>query len=126
MATEQHNEVGNETPTGPRAGSGVAREPTAQQPIQEKMSEDVDIDGCVESQTVTRGVAPKQSAFKALGWLDRFLAIWILLAMAAGILLGNFVPGTAVALEKGEFVGVSVPIGKFRRRPPSIAGVTCC
>ncbi|KAK7750845.1 arsenicals resistance [Diatrype stigma] len=52
----------------------------------------------------------KESAFKALGWLDRYLAIWILLAMVAGVLLGNFVPGTAVALEKGEFVGVSVPI----------------
>ncbi|KAI1379476.1 arsenical-resistance protein ACR3 [Hypoxylon crocopeplum] len=54
--------------------------------------------------------SPKQSAFKSLGWLDRFLAVWILLAMAVGILLGNFVPGTADALQKGQFVGVSVPI----------------
>ncbi|KAI1211094.1 arsenical-resistance protein ACR3 [Annulohypoxylon truncatum] len=53
---------------------------------------------------------PKQSAFKSLGWLDRFLAIWILLAMATGIILGNFVPETADALQKGQFVGVSVPI----------------
>lgn len=51
------------------------------------------------------------SAFKALGWLDRFLAVWILLAMIIGILLGNFVPSTGPALEKGKFVGVSVPIG---------------
>ncbi|KAI1497460.1 putative arsenite efflux transporter [Biscogniauxia marginata] len=55
-------------------------------------------------------VASKQSAFQSLDWLDRFLAVWILLAMAIGILLGNFVPGTANALEKGHFVGVSVPI----------------
>lgn len=55
----------------------------------------------------------KESVFKALGWLDRFLAIWILLAMVVGVLLGNFVPEAAAALEKGEFVGVSVPIGKF-------------
>ena len=51
------------------------------------------------------------SAFKSLGWLDRFLALWIILAMAIGIILGNFVPSTGPALEKGKFVGVSVPIG---------------
>ena len=51
------------------------------------------------------------SAFKGLGWLDRFLAIWIFLAMVVGILLGNFVPNTEEALNKGKFVGVSVPIG---------------
>lgn len=52
------------------------------------------------------------SAFKSLGWLDRFLALWIFLSMAIGILLGNFVPNTGPALQKGKFVGVSVPIGK--------------
>lgn len=56
-------------------------------------------------------VAEKSSAFKALGWLDRFLALWIFLAMAVGIMLGNFVPNTGPALQKGKFVGVSVPIG---------------
>ncbi|KAI4247837.1 MAG: hypothetical protein L6R42_009523 [Xanthoria sp. 1 TBL-2021] len=52
----------------------------------------------------------KVSAFKSLGLLDRFLAVWILLAMAIGIILGNFVPNTGPALQKGTFVGVSVPI----------------
>ena len=56
--------------------------------------------------------APKESAFKSLGWLDRLLALWILLAMAIGILLGNFVPSVGPSLKKGEFVGVSIPIGK--------------
>ena len=58
---------------------------------------------------------PKQhlSAFKGLGLLDRFLALWIFLAMAIGIILGNFVPETGPALQKGKFVGVSVPIGMF-------------
>ncbi|KAJ5157299.1 Arsenical-resistance protein Acr3 [Penicillium canariense] len=50
------------------------------------------------------------STFHQLGILDRFLAIWIFLAMAIGIILGNFVPGTEEALERGKFVGVSVPI----------------
>jgi ACR3 family arsenite transporter len=57
--------------------------------------------------------ATKVSAFKGLGWLDRFLAVWIFLAMAIGIILGNFVPNTGPALQKGEFVGVSVPIGEI-------------
>ncbi|KAI0442149.1 sodium bile acid symporter family-domain-containing protein [Xylaria telfairii] len=52
----------------------------------------------------------KKSAFKALGWLDRYLAIWILLAIILGVLLGNFAPDAAAALDQGRFVGVSVPI----------------
>lgn len=51
------------------------------------------------------------SAFASLGLLDRFLALWILLAMVLGVLLGNFVPSVSSALDKGKFVGVSVPIG---------------
>lgn len=54
----------------------------------------------------------KQSAFKNLGILDRFLVVWIFLAMAIGIILGNFVPNTGPALQKGKFVGVSIPIGE--------------
>jgi len=53
----------------------------------------------------------KVSAFKGLNILDRFLAVWIFLAMATGIILGNFVPNTGPALQKGKFVGVSIPIG---------------
>ena len=55
----------------------------------------------------------RQSAFKGLGLLDRLLALWILLAMAIGIILGNFVPNTGPAIQKGQFVGVSIPIGKM-------------
>ncbi|WEW58326.1 arsenicals resistance [Emydomyces testavorans] len=51
-----------------------------------------------------------ESLFKGLGILDRFLAVWIVLAMAIGIILGNFVPNTGPALQKGTFVGVSIPI----------------
>ncbi|KAK7985716.1 hypothetical protein PG988_003338 [Apiospora saccharicola] len=71
--------------------------------------------GAVENQTDST-TAPEHhdvrrvSAFKALGMLDRFLAVWIFLAMVIGVLLGNFVPQTGPALERGKFVGVSVPI----------------
>lgn len=57
--------------------------------------------------------APKESAFKSLGWLDRLLALWILLAMIIGVLLGNFVESVGPALQRGEFVGVSIPIGRY-------------
>lgn len=59
------------------------------------------------------------SAFQQLGILDRFLAVWIFLAMAIGIILGNFVPNTGEALQRGKFVDVSVPIGK--RADPSLS-----
>lgn len=55
---------------------------------------------------------PQQPAFKGLGWLDRLLALWILLAMIIGILLGNFVPSVGPALQRGKLVGVSLPIGR--------------
>jgi hypothetical protein len=48
---------------------------------------------------------------KGLSFLDRFLVIWIILAMAIGIVLGNTVDSVGPALQKGEFVGVSIPIG---------------
>ncbi|GKT72515.1 arsenical-resistance protein [Colletotrichum tofieldiae] len=57
--------------------------------------------------------AQVSSLFKSLGILDRFLAVWIFLAMLIGILLGNFVPNAGPALQQGKFVGVSVPIGKY-------------
>jgi hypothetical protein len=61
--------------------------------------------------TPCTGPALNESAFKGLGILDRFLAVWILLAMAIGIILGNFVPNTGPALQKGKFAEVSIPIG---------------
>ncbi|KAJ5201726.1 uncharacterized protein N7498_006389 [Penicillium cinerascens] len=63
-----------------------------------------------QSTNETEESTVKQSAFKGLGWLDRFLALWIFLAMAIGIILGNFVENTGPALQKGKFVGVSIPI----------------
>jgi hypothetical protein len=52
---------------------------------------------------------------RGLSFLDRFLVLWIILAMALGIVLGNTVDSVGPALQKGEFVGVSIPIGMFPR-----------
>ncbi|NYD59701.1 ACR3 family arsenite transporter [Nocardioides marinisabuli] len=45
-----------------------------------------------------------------LSTLDRFLPVWILLAMAAGLLLGRGVPGLDEALARIEVASVSLPI----------------
>src|SRR5690625_3133651 len=45
-----------------------------------------------------------------LSTLDRFLPVWIGLAMAAGLLLGRWAPGLQGALDAVEIGGISVPI----------------
>ncbi|KAI2081344.1 arsenicals resistance [Ophidiomyces ophidiicola] len=75
------------------------------QPTPEAEHSDVEKQRAANSE---EGSQPK-SIFKGLGILDRFLAIWILLAMAIGIILGNF-SNASPALQKGTFVGVSIPI----------------
>ncbi|MFC4496338.1 ACR3 family arsenite efflux transporter [Streptomyces ovatisporus] len=46
----------------------------------------------------------------SLSTLDRFLAVWILLAMALGLGLGRLIPGLNGALSKVEIGGISLPI----------------
>lgn len=62
----------------------------------------------------------KKSVYAGLGWLDRLLVLWILLAIIIGILLGNYVPSVGPALQKGKFVQVSVPIGEPSLSPSCI------
>lgn len=83
-------------------GISPLTDPTLQNNDEEKANRDAQPEDLVEK---------KVSAFKSLGWLDRFLAVWIFLAMVVGILIGNFVPHVTESLEKGKFVNVSVPIG---------------
>jgi arsenite transporter len=45
-----------------------------------------------------------------LSTLDRFLPVWIIAAMAAGLLLGRFIPGLAGALDAVQVADVSLPI----------------
>ncbi|XBH21431.1 ACR3 family arsenite efflux transporter [Jonesiaceae bacterium BS-20] len=45
-----------------------------------------------------------------LSTLDRYLAVWILAAMALGLALGRFIPGLGVALESIQVAGISAPI----------------
>ncbi len=66
--------------------------------------------------TVTKpGGAPDRSAGRQavvsrLSMLDRFLPLWIGLAMAAGLLLGRLIPGLANWLNAVSIHGTSLPI----------------
>ncbi|MGC4939241.1 ACR3 family arsenite efflux transporter [Kribbella sp. DT2] len=50
------------------------------------------------------------SVVAKLSFLDRFLAVWILLAMGAGLLLGRVIPGLDDALDAVKVGSVSLPI----------------
>ncbi|MEU8628309.1 ACR3 family arsenite efflux transporter [Streptomyces sp. NPDC048669] len=50
------------------------------------------------------------SIVRKLSTLDRYLAVWILLAMAVGLGLGRMVPGMNDALARIEVGGISLPI----------------
>lgn len=61
--------------------------------------------------TTTTGRTPVSTTVTAgMSFLDRWLPVWILLAMASGLLLGRLVPGLDRALESVEIGGVSLPI----------------
>lgn len=51
-----------------------------------------------------------QNQNASLGVIDRFLPVWILAAMAVGILLGKAVPGLQSALDRVKVADVSLPI----------------
>jgi ACR3 family arsenite transporter len=54
--------------------------------------------------------APASGVVASLSTLDRFLAVWILIAMALGLGLGRVIPGLNDALSKVEIGGISLPI----------------
>ncbi|WP_327410378.1 ACR3 family arsenite efflux transporter [Streptomyces sp. NBC_01281] len=56
------------------------------------------------------GPAGDDSVVDKLSTLDRYLAVWILLAMGIGLGLGRLVPGMNGALAKVEIGGISLPI----------------
>lgn len=47
---------------------------------------------------------------KGLSFLDRFLTLWIFLAMVLGILLGKFLPGVPDALNEMAYGTTSIPL----------------
>ncbi|HHX84839.1 MAG TPA: ACR3 family arsenite efflux transporter, partial [Actinomycetales bacterium] len=61
----------------------------------------------VSTHTTARATEP---VAQKMSFLDRYLAVWILVAMAAGLLIGRLVPGVADALDSVKVADVSLPI----------------
>ncbi|KGB78170.1 arsenical-resistance protein [Cryptococcus deuterogattii R265] len=47
---------------------------------------------------------------KSLSFLDRFLALWVLVAMILGVVIGEFAPNVDAILTGANLKGVSVPV----------------
>ncbi len=53
---------------------------------------------------------PCGTAVKRLSFLDRYLTLWIFLAMAAGVLMGRLVPGVRDAIDRVSIGTTNIPI----------------
>lgn len=45
-----------------------------------------------------------------IGFFEKYLTLWVIICMAAGILIGKFLPSIPKVLEKMEFSGQNIPI----------------
>src|SRR5512135_2467092 len=63
-----------------------------------------------ERRVMSATTTPTDPAAVHLRTLDRLLPVWILLAMALGLLVGRLTPGVAPALGAAQVSGVSLPI----------------
>lgn len=65
---------------------------------------------CLGLMSTTTKDVEQPRVMKEMSFLDRWLPVWILAAMAVGLLLGRFVPGLNTALEAVKIGSVSLPI----------------
>lgn len=52
----------------------------------------------------------KKEKLEGISFFEKYLTIWVLICMAAGILIGKFIPAIPAILGKMEFAGQNIPI----------------
>lgn len=52
----------------------------------------------------------KESKAEGISFFQKYLSIWVLLCMIAGILIGKFLPVIPTFLDKLSIAGISIPI----------------
>lgn len=51
-----------------------------------------------------------QTQSQGIGFFEKYLTIWVILCMAAGVLIGRFLPAIPAFLGRFEYANVSIPI----------------
>ena len=52
----------------------------------------------------------RKNKIQGIGFFEKFLTVWVLLCMAAGVLIGRFLPGVPALLNRFEYAKVSIPV----------------
>jgi ACR3 family arsenite transporter len=52
----------------------------------------------------------KKEKTSGIGFFEKYLTVWVILCMAAGVLIGRFLPGVPAFLNRFEYANVSIPI----------------
>jgi len=52
----------------------------------------------------------EKSKNSGIGFFEKYLTLWVVLCMAAGVLIGRFLPGIPAFLGRFEYANVSIPI----------------
>lgn len=52
----------------------------------------------------------EEKAKQGIGFFEKYLTVWVILCMAAGVLIGVYLPGIPELLSKFEYYNVSIPV----------------
>ena len=52
----------------------------------------------------------KQSVKKEISFFDKYLSVWVILCIIAGVAIGKFLPSIPNTLSRFEYANVSIPV----------------
>ena len=55
-----------------------------------------------------KGVIMETKKSSGIGFFEKYLTLWVVLCMVAGVLIGQFLPGIPAFLGKFEYANVSL------------------